>query len=338
MKQLFTATAEALSTGRPIILVTILSSTGATPRGAGARMLVGPQGHLWGTIGGGPIEFRASQLAQALLSTGESRTQNYSLTQDDIQSLGMICGGSARVHFRYLGADALPTVQQALNLLERNEPFWLLESLDDGSTFAAVTQTTAPRWLVPLLGPAPQLPEQDGHAYFLQPITDGGRVYLFGGGHVAQALEPVLTRLEFRCHVIDDRPEFANRDCFPTAEQVLCTEFSDLSEKLSVTSQDYVCIMTRGHSHDTAIAAQMLPCHPRYLGMIGSRKKHAAVCQALRDTYGCSDDAIASIVSPIGLAIGAQTPAEIAISIAAQLIAARSAGSKHNDFFPNSIL
>lgn len=338
MKQLFTTMAATFSAGNPAMLVTILSSTGATPRGTGARMLVGPQGRLWGTIGGGPIEFRSIQLAQALLPTGESRIQDYSLTQDDLQTLGMICGGSARVRFRYLGPDALLTVQQALDLLDRNEPFWLVESLDDDSTFTVVTKSTAPNWLAPLLGPSPQMPEQDGHCYFLQSVTDGGRVFLFGGGHVAQALEPVLTHLGFRCHVLDDRPEFANRDCFPTAEAVLCTDFSDLSRKLIITPQDYVCIMTRGHSHDTAIAAQVLPCRPRYLGMIGSRKKHAAVCQALRDTYGCSDAAIASIVSPIGLAIGAQTPAEIAISIAAQLIAVRSAGSKHNDFFPTPIL
>lgn len=333
MKQLFTQMEAAMQTGGVLVLVTVISSTGATPRGAGARMLIGPQGRLWGTVGGGPIEYRAQQLAMELLATGQSSTtQTFSLTQDDILKLGMICGGTAQLHFHRLHADTLsPDLpRQALDCLSQGTEFWLAEDLSPTGRLILYTRDTFPDWLP--LEPQPQLLSSNGRSLFVTQMETGSRLFLFGGGHVAQELEPLASHLGFRCQVVDDRPEFANRDCFPTADEIFCTAFDHLNDKFSIGSRDFVCIMTRGHAHDTAIAAQLLGQHPRYIGMIGSRKKHAAVCQSLRDTYGYSDEDIASIVSPIGLAIGAQTPAEIAVSIAAQLIAAR-AGSRHNDFF-----
>lgn len=332
MKQLFMHMERALLEGEALVLATVISSTGATPRGAGARMLLGPQGRLWGSVGGGPIEYRAQQLAMELPEAGQNMTQSFSLTQDDILKLGMICGGTAKIHFHLLTpktvSPELP--RQALNCLSQGTEFWLVEDLSPTGSLTLYTKDTAPSWLP--LDTQPQLFCLDGKSFFLTQIETGSRLFLFGGGHVAQELEPIVTHLGFRCQVVDDRPEFANRDCFPSADRIFCTEFDNLQDKLSIGPRDFVCIMTRGHAHDTAIAAQVLRHHPRYIGMIGSRKKHTAVCQTLRETYGYRDEEIAKIVSPIGLAIGAQTPAEIAISIAAQLIAAR-AGSRHNDFF-----
>ena len=154
-----------------------------------------------------------------------------------------------------------------------------------------------------------------------------GRVYIFGGGHVAQALEPELSRIGFRCVVMDDRPDFARRELFPTAEEIKLIDFNRISDSVSITGDDYVCVMTRGHAYDTVVQSQVLPLRPYYVGVIGSRAKAAGVRRQLIENYGVSEADCGLVTTPIGLDIGAETPAEIAVSIAAQLIAVRAGRS-----------
>ena len=157
------------------------------------------------------------------------------------------------------------------------------------------------------------------------PLHSTHRVYLLGGGHVVRELQPLLTHLGFRCIVLEDREEFAHPELFPTAEQVLLVDFEHLSSYITITEQDFVCIMTRGHSYDLALQAQVLQQHPRYVGIIGSRSRAVRDRQALREQYGLSEAALSAAVTPIGLDIDAKTPAEIAVSIAAQMIQVRAA-------------
>jgi xanthine dehydrogenase accessory factor len=109
---------------------------------------------------------------------------------------------------------------------------------------------------------------------------------------------------------------------------VLTVNFEDIDSFVSIGAEDYVCILTRGHAWDTAIQAQVLRKAPCYVGVIGSRKKAAAVRETLRTQYGLSEGELDRVTTPIGLEIGAQTPAEIAVSIAAQMIQVRSGRSQ----------
>ena len=179
-------------------------------------------------------------------------------------------------------------------------------------------------WLQPHLHRRPQLVREGERVFYVEQTGAAGRVYIFGAGHVSRELEPVLSHLDFRCVVLDDRPEFADPALFPTAEAVLCVDFSCLDRYVTIGQEDYVCVLTRGHAYDTVVEAQVLCKHPRYNGMIGSRAKGEAVRRSLREEYGYGEAEIATIVSPIGLSIGAETPQEIAISIAAQMIEIRS--------------
>ncbi len=316
-----------LTAGEPLVLVTVTASSGSIPRGAGARMLMGRRGCLYGTIGGGAVEFRAQQLALELLDGGLSQEREFSLTQADIQSLGMVCGGTATVYFHPIPAGDAETLALAQDAAERDRKgvaFWLLSDMSRDGRMALYTRDDAPDWLQPYLQQKPCRVTGQGRDFYVEQVGAASRVYLFGGGHVAQELEPLLSRVGFRCTVLDDRPEFADPKRFPTAEAVLCVDFNKISEYITVTQEDYLCIMTRGHAYDTVLEAQLLQCRPRYNGMIGSRTKGAAVRKALAETYGYDEAAIASIVSPIGLPIGGVTPAEIAVSIAAQMIAVRA--------------
>jgi xanthine dehydrogenase accessory factor len=150
-----------------------------------------------------------------------------------------------------------------------------------------------------------------------------GRVYIFGGGHVAQALVPVLAAADFACVVLEDRAEFCRKELFPGAEEVTQIDNSSISDFITVTERDYLVLVTRGHKDDLLVLAQALQTPARFIGMIGSRRKTAAVFSSLLE-QGRGEEELARVHAPIGLKIGAKTPAEIAVSIAAQLIQMRN--------------
>lgn len=152
-----------------------------------------------------------------------------------------------------------------------------------------------------------------------------GRVYIFGGGHVAQALVPALTAVEFRCVVLEDRVDLCGSELFPGVEEVLLIDNSRVADFVELTEEDWVVIMTRGHKDDLLIQSQVMKAPVRYIGVIGSRQKTAAVTAKLRD-MGFSNADFQKVWAPIGLPIRSETPAEIAVSITAQLILERAGG------------
>ena len=145
------------------------------------------------------------------------------------------------------------------------------------------------------------------------------RLILCGGGHVSLEVAHIARRLEFELVIIDDRPEFASRDRFPMAGQVVCAPFLKALDALGSRESDYYVILTRGHAHDRDCLEHVLRGKSAYAGMIGSRTKVAAVKAAL-EAAGIAREILDGVHSPIGLPIGAQTPAEIAVSIAAELV------------------
>lgn len=159
--------------------------------------------------------------------------------------------------------------------------------------------------------------------YYIEPFVQAGTVYVFGGGHVARELVPVLSHVGFSCVVMDDRPEFANPQAFPDAERTVVGDLERIGDYLTIRRKDYVCVMTRGHAFDYLVQRQALACRPRYIGVIGSRNKAGAVTEKLMGD-GFSREEIEACHMPIGTRIYAETPEEIAISIAGELIAVRA--------------
>lgn len=323
---------ERLSRGEALVLLTITAASGATPRGAGARMLVGSEGRICGTVGGGAVEYRAQQLAQQALAEHSSLQQSFSLTRNDVEDLGMICGGEVDIFFHYIPAgdgDTIALARQAETLFARGDAIWLLSDLSRGGALSLYTEQEG-FWGDPSPHAVPPFPVRlrhvrQGDAHFwVEQIHSAARVFLFGGGHVSQELVPLLSQVGFRCVVLEDRPEFARKELFPTAEEVLLIDFGQIADHISICPEDYVCVMTRGHSHDTVVQAQVLKCHPCYVGVIGSRRKAAAVRAVLKEQHGLTEAELDRVTTPIGLEIGAETPAEVAISIAAQMIALRA--------------
>jgi xanthine dehydrogenase accessory factor len=178
-------------------------------------------------------------------------------------------------------------------------------------------------------GPVSYLREEQGGTSVLTAIeryAPKPRMLILGGGHIALALVKMAKLIDFFVTVFDDRPMFANPGRFPEADEVICDDFSRVFERLNVRSTDYVVIVTRGHKHDTECLEGVLKgISPTYIGMIGSARRVAIVLKQLRDN-GFDDAAVDSVHTPIGLMIGAVTPAEISVAIIAEIIDVKRKG------------
>lgn len=296
-------------------------------------MLVLENGTSYGTIGGGNVEYVSIQHAREVLKQKQSCTRGFALHPDQVADLGMICGGDVVIFFQYISwenQDFYDLCTRILKSWDKNENTWLIFDITEETVWkAGLYEEQEGLTGLGISDPSPLLQTKavqkvlDGRKYYCEPLVQKGRVYIFGGGHVAQALVPVLARLEFRCVVFDDREAFSNPQVFPEAEQCILGDFNRISDYLSIQPQDYVCIMSRGHQYDYLIQKQILTTPAYYIGVMGSRKKKEVIRQKLL-ADGFFPEDISRITTPIGLDILAETPEEIAVSIAGQLIAERA--------------
>ena len=313
MEKIIPALRNAMNAGLSSVLITVIDSCGSVPRGAGASMLVLPDGSSAGTVGGGAIELSAAKAAADFLDARHGGVIKYSLDKNAADGIGMVCGGEARLHFRYIS----PSDGDTRTLAEGGKDRLCFEILPDGSG----------EFLFP--DPDPALPAGpgtyllQGREFYVQPLDKTERVLVFGGGHVSRALVPVLTSVGFRCTVSDDREGILSPEAFPNAERLITARFEGLMDSLDVTWRDYIVIMTYGHSGDLVLTRQALATPARYIGVLGSHTKAENAQTRLREE-GFSEEQLSRVVCPIGLPIGGPTPEEIAISITAQMIAVRN--------------
>jgi xanthine dehydrogenase accessory factor len=157
---------------------------------------------------------------------------------------------------------------------------------------------------------------------FIEPILMTPTLYIFGGGHISLSLARIAKLIGFKIAVIDDRAEYANAERFPEAEMVLADDFTKAFSKLKIDKTSYIVIVTRGHQNDELVLEWAISTPAKYIGMIGSKSKVKTTYSHLL-TKGVSKETLDSVHSPIGLAIDAQTPEEIAVSILAEIIKVR---------------
>lgn len=317
MTAIFTRLLEEMEQEHDTVLATIIRQSGSTPRGTGAQILVGSSGLLCGTIGGGSVEGNSITLAQTLLAEQHSAVQEYHLRYDAPASIGMVCGGDVTVHLQYIAARDTVWQDLSRNILQH------------------IAQRQSAKLLLDLNGGTPELVSPDTadpEGKFSLPLPIGERAILFGAGHCSAALSPILQTVGFRVTVMDDRRELADPARFPGADAVLCGDYAHLSDYFAIGEDDYVVVMTSGHTHDFTVEEQILRGKYAYLGVIGSHSKTAAVNKLLHEA-GISDQQLATVHTPIGIPIQAVTPEEIAISIAGEMIQVRAA---HRGALPHS--
>lgn len=310
MKQILQTLLRHMEEGRDCMLVTLVGHRGSAPRGTGAQMLVGHDGRLAGTIGGGSVEKTAGELAAALLKQKQSQLREFPLHPDSPGDIGMICGGAVKAWFQYVPAEDpawMDVTSRALDCFRELRPAWFVQDLRGGSPSLVLEETLLP----------------SREECFALPLPLGERVVIFGGGHIARALTPLLRGVGFRPVIFECRPEYAKPEDFPAAEAVVLGDYLCIDQYLPIEEADYIVVMTNGHAFDFEIQKQLLHRQLAYIGVIGSRKKTAALNQRLLEA-GIPEEAIRQVHAPIGTAIKAVTPAEIAVSIAGELILERA--------------
>jgi xanthine dehydrogenase accessory factor len=310
-------------------------------------MLILSDGQTKGTVGGGALEADVMTCAETVFKTARPLCGTFLLTNEQASEAGMICGGKVEILIQYMDASDVSLrkrFQTVLGLLESAKLVALITSLSDrcghvqtGLGFMgkgvfepgsldmsgidqSVLQSRIDDTVPTLLGEEP-------HRYFIQPLHSPHKVYIFGAGHIGNALAPICAQVGFLPVILDDRKSFANQDRFPEAVdiQVLDT-YADAFKHICIDEGSYLVIVTRGHIHDQTVLSQALRTKAKYIGMIGSRKKRDIIYAALRDC-GCSQKDLSRVHCPIGLSIGAETPSEIAVSILAEMIAVRAGHS-----------
>lgn len=315
MKKLVDVMIKRLEAGKDTMLLSIVENVGSAPRHTGAAMLVADNGYVAGTIGGGMLEYRCTQLAQEDLAKGEGTLRQFRLTKDEVAGLGMVCGGDVDVLFTLVKPteENKATLTAISNCVNSYGKGYIALSMD-GNIISFADESNI--W---------DYKHANIHekAYYITELGNTSRVYIFGGGHLAQELVPLITHLGFRCVVTDDRAEFSTKELFPQAEELHTYNYDDLDGKFNVYPQDYIIAMTRGHLGDLDVQKFAMRTSAYYIGVVGSKSKIKAVNEKLRNA-GFSDEDIARITTPIGIKIHSETPAEIAVSIAAQLIEKRA--------------
>jgi xanthine dehydrogenase accessory factor len=352
MKDIYNALPQLFADGRFSVLATIIKQGGPSPRGIGAKCLIVEDGLSAGTIGGGRLEAQTLQEAKKVFHTRLPLRLKFLLKGTDVAGSDMLCGGEVeifvepvlpehaiyasmfqeviKIHNRggagllvtainqetwkagevpkiFLGSDG-----QRIGSLPGSEKLEtaLLENMDQ------ILDARQPRILVL---------EDNGDKVevFVEPVISDPVLYVFGGGHISKEIVPLADRVDFQVVVIDDRQEFADAMLFPDAREIYQLPFEGVMEKLPVDESSYLVIVTRGHMHDKTVLTQCLKTDARYIGMIGSRRKRNILYEKLIEE-GFTQEDLSRVHAPVGIDIGAETPAEIAVSIVAELIKVRA--------------
>jgi xanthine dehydrogenase accessory factor len=328
---------ETLKQGREVVFCGIVESSGSAPRTSGARMLVLPDGSIRGSVGGGPVEGASVTRAVKMLAGSERHALlPFNLNSATAAEAGMVCGGAVTVllqrvtpvqrgYFERLqalhGAGDRPALLTVMT--PGREPVMALWTargglegveLDEGLVSELSRKAARKRENFSIEG--------EGMRVFAEPLVAPTVLHLVGAGHVALATSKVAAFAGFEVVVMDDRAEFASAERYPEARDVrVLDSFDGCLQGLG--ADDYVVIVTRGHLHDRDVLAQALRTDAGYIGMIGSRSKRDAVYRSLLES-GYTQADLERVFCPIGLAIGADTPEEIAVSIVGEMIRVRA--------------
>jgi xanthine dehydrogenase accessory factor len=332
----------------PLALATIIETEGSTPQIPGASALFSRQGLLFGTLGGGVIEADAQKKAVRCLKEGKSLYYEFELRGNAFAREEAICGGSASILIDVSPLEHVETFKLLKSSLTSRQPGVLITKVRLRSPQDV---SISRRWLGDKPAPegftgkefssiaeeikesrregAPRLIRnkergQGKTLYFLEPLSPFPQLVIAGGGHVGQATAHLGSFLGFEVTVIDDRADFANPERFPGAVAVIVADIGKAMGDFPMTSDTYVVILTRGHSHDAEALRACIRSPAAYIGMIGSRRK----VSLMRDKFIAEGWATAAefdrVHAPIGLEIRSKTVAEIAVSIAAELVLVRS--------------
>ena len=319
-------------------LASVARRHGSLPMSATAKMLVTASGARFGTVGGGCLEAEITERALEVIERRLPVVSEHTLNAELAGDYGLTCGGTAVMLLEPVFVDPVlaSVYRECAALLGRGERAMLATGLDWSAAPQKGLLLPGGEWIGSTHARLRDAAERAREArqeqrfegeVFAELVAGAPRLIVFGGGHVGARVAEAASFAGWRVTVVDDRPDFADPARLPFAERAVVCDFHDLPVTLGVDPESYVVVATRGHQHDALIVEQLARVDVRYLGMLGSRRKVALTWRLLAGA-GVAQQRLDAIHAPVGLSIGADTPEEIAVSIVAEMIAVRRAGSR----------
>ena len=352
MESVFKAAVQELDGQKPMVVATVVRTSGSTPQKSGAKLLVREDGSGVGTLGGGCVEGDIWFAAQELLKRGgDAELRDYELNEDLAAQDGLVCGGTmyflidpvrqsdpyrdfaAQAADAYAGGPPMAIVN--VTAAPSNSDVVVGAKLlvrENGDTQGGLgdsvleAMTVAKARDLMAMGKNDYLRFDDGVECYIEAYTSPPTLVLIGGGHVSNAIVPIAKSVGFRIFVFDDREQFANPDRFPDADITMVGDYRNGFDNLPVNANSFVVVATRGHQFDDAAVSGALRTPASYVGLLGSKRKTILIFEELIRN-GFDAEELRRINAPIGLDIGGRTPEEIAISVMSEIIAFRLGGT-----------
>jgi xanthine dehydrogenase accessory factor len=344
MRKIIDALEQSLRAGQPVAYTALVETRGSTPQKAGAAMLVFADGSQAGTLGGGCVEAEVKRQALRLLDQGTTNLVTFQLDDNYGWDDGLICGGRMKMlvdpvrpgqDLSYFGilSGLLQTGTACTEAIVIDPEKAGGGQPGDRFLFDAAGQMIAARAAGELppevalhlrsVEKRPRPYVEQGVSYL--PFLRRCRLLIVGAGHVGQKVAQLAAEVDFDVWVVDDREEYCNPTRFPTAKRLIVGPVDTSLSGLEIDHNAYCLIVTRGHNHDEEALYHLAETTAAYVGMIGSHRKIRLIFDDLV-AEGISREELSKVHAPLGLDIGSQTVAEIAVSIVAELVAHRNLG------------
>ncbi|WP_298313189.1 XdhC family protein [uncultured Aquimarina sp.] len=293
-----------------VYLLTVIENIGSSPGRRGFKMLVAEDGFIFGSIGGGVMEFSLVEEAKKLLQTGDLKIfLKKQVHQGHKQNgSGMICSGEQTVVFHPLNIAHVPVIEAILDCLRNN-----------GKGTFVVTPTSINFSKDQLTNAFEYQIASSLDWFFKEHIGYRSTLYIVGGGHVSVAVSELFVTLGFYVVVFDNREQLNTIELNTSAHQKLILDFNEIANYIPESPDNYVAIMTNRYTDDKLVLSKLIRKSFAYIGVLGSTAKLKTMWEVLQKE-GITISQLNEIHAPIGLAIKSQTPNEIAVSIAAQVI------------------
>lgn len=346
MEELFEDIEKLASVEKRVAMATLVATRGTSPKREGAKMWVGEEGRILGSVTiGGCVDARVIAESEKALSTSEPRLLEMRLGDEDAWEIGFSCAGDIDVliePFDLTGAQGnlFDLYREIRSAVDQGKSVALVTSLKNSSLKLLVIEggetsgslgtaeldreaQTAAIELMRKRTSATVSIGPDASPVFFEVHGPPPTLIVFGAGHVAMPLVSLARDLGLKTVLVDGRPRFATRERFPDVNQLLIGIPSEIAQSLSYTASTYVVLTAHDYKYDLPVLKVVLPARPAYVGLLGSQRRGKAIKEFLRDA-GMEEGLLDQLHVPTGLDIGAGTAAEIALSILAEAIAIKS--------------
>ena len=321
-------------------LATVTATWSSAPRQPGAAMAVGPDGTAVGSVSGGCVEGAVYELCREIAGADEPRIVRMGVSDDDALGVGLTCGGTVELLIERVDRATFPELPELAAAIAAGRPVALLTRLEDARHLVLTreprTGSLGPEWLagqaLDLLtaGRSGLLRPAEGSSVLVSSFPPPARMIVFGATDHAAATAGIGSFLGFHVTVCDARPVFATAVRFPAADRVVVDwphrYLAAEAEAGRIDARTVLCVLTHDPKFDVPVLEVAVRLPVAYVGVMGSRRTHHDRLRRLREA-GLTEVDLARLASPVGLDLGARTPEETAVSIAAEIIAVRGGGT-----------